>query len=162
MLIAAVSAQTFPFPGSPGSPDNALQKMLQVHEQFAWDLPGPGFHSVLSALAQLYRFTECWCLVWLGVSWHSPPRHWALGTWHPEGASSWPSSHLLFIGAAQDPTVNCQTATFMTDHIPCSLIAPLSTWHSWISSYGWTLMCLLCPFYFFLLTSEAIANLLFS
>lgn len=143
MLTAAVCAQTFWFPGSPGFPDNALQKMLQVHEQFTSDLHTLGFHSVFSALAQLYRF-EHWCLVWLGVSWHQ-----ALSTLHPEGVSSWSSSCLLFIGTAQDPTVNCQKATFMTDHIPFPLISPLSTWHSWISNYGWTLMCLLCPFYFF-------------
>lgn len=32
MLTAALCAQTFRFPGSPGSSDNALEKMLQVHE----------------------------------------------------------------------------------------------------------------------------------
>lgn len=148
MLAAANCAQTLWFPGSPVFHCEALRKMLQVHDQFASHLHAVGFHSIFSVLAQLYRFQHR-CLVWLWLQagiltyWF-----WALSALHPEGVSSWSSSCLLFIGAAHDPTVNCQQAAFMTDHIPFPLIAPLSTQHSWISNYGWTLMCLLCPFYF--------------
>lgn len=148
MLTAADCAQTIWFPGSPVSPYSALQKMLQVNEQFASHLHALGFQSIFSALAQLYRF-EHRRLVWLWL-WPGTLTHWlwALSALHPEGVSSWSSSCLLFIGTACNPTVNCQKAAFMTDHIPFPFITPLSTRRSWISNYGWTLMCLLCPFYF--------------
>lgn len=165
VAVPAGSSRLCPNPVIHGElclPYNALQKMLQVHEQFALHLHALGFHSTFGVWARLYR-SEHWRLVWLWL-WPGTLTRWlwAGSTLHPEGVSSWSSSCLLFIGTAHNPTVSCQKAAFMTDCIPFPLIAPLSTRRSWISNYGWTLMCLLSPLLFLFLTSEAIANLLFS